>query len=236
MNWKPAAMLPLILAIAACASEGGSRGSGISTSVTGNVNMVQAAASPLRDTVASPGALAAVRDLMSVERRARARTVLEGIAVAVEGTAIRGQTDANGQFALQGNFDGRLSLLFQLPDAGGSARLAINVPAGGTLTLHNVRLDTAAQEAVAETQGVDFDGIIITIDCNGLSLTMVSAARPPGDTDQYTVRLDTSSLQDTHGNSLECADLRSGEQASVQGRVNPDDGSFGDAVVEVKKN
>jgi hypothetical protein len=233
MNWKPAAMLPLILALAACASEGGSRGSGISTAVTGNVDMVQTAAWPHRRRAANPGALATLRELVAVEKIARARTVLEGITVAVEETNVHGQTDASGHFALQGNFEGHVNLLFQLPDAGGNARLAINVPAGGTLILNNVHVDTAAGEAVAETQGVDFDGIIVAIDCDGLTLTLVSVQRSPGDTDQYTVRLDTSSLQDMHGNTLECVDLRNGEQAALQGRVNPDDGTFGDAVIQV---
>jgi hypothetical protein len=52
MTWRPAALLPLILGLWACA-EGGTRGSGIATSVVGNVVSVQTPAvarSPHRTT------------------------------------------------------------------------------------------------------------------------------------------------------------------------------------------
>ena len=231
MNWRSVALLP-ILALWACA-EGGTRGSGISTIVAGNVASVQTAAVPRPSRIESPGLLAELRDFFHVEKAARARTEIEGIHVAIEGTDVQGQTDANGSFLLQGDFEGHVSVVFQPPEDGGPARLAIDVPAAGTLTLHNVRLDIGRGEAVAETQDVDFDGIITDIDCQGLTLTLVSAEDNPPDTDQYVLRLDTSSLRDAEGNTLTCGDLRGGDRAKVRGMVNPD-GTFGNATVEVE--
>lgn len=230
MNWKPVALLP-ILTLWACA-EGGTRGSGISTTVAGNVAVIQTTALPRRARSGSLGFLAELREFFRIETVARARTAIEGIHVAIEGTDVQGQTDANGSFSLQGDFHGHVNVVFQPPDDGGPARLAIDVPAAGTLTLHNVRLDTARGEAVPETQDVDFEGIITDIDCQGFTLTLVSAQDNPPDTDQYVLRLDTSSLLDAEGNPLSCGDLRGGDQATVRGTVNPD-GTFGHATVEV---
>src|SRR5262249_55600440 len=101
MTWRPAIVLPLILAfVTSCSSEGGSRGSGISTTVRGNIQSMQ--------------------------------MPIDGIGVAVEGSTIRTQTDAQGTFSLLGDFDGDISVVFQLPDDG-AARIALNVPAAGTL-------------------------------------------------------------------------------------------------------
>src|SRR5262245_62528024 len=102
MKWRYAAWLPLILTVAALAScaEGGSRGSGISTAIRGNVQRVQSA-SLLRSQAASPGLLARVRDIWDIDATAHARSPVEGIAVVIEGTDIRGQTDANGDFSVR---------------------------------------------------------------------------------------------------------------------------------------
>jgi hypothetical protein len=204
MRWKLVKLLP-ILALWACA-EGGSRGSGISTTVEGNV-------------VDAPFV-------------GSTQTAIEGIRVTVEGTSAQGQTDANGDFNVRGTFDGQVSLVFQLPGDGGLARIAINVPAAGTLTLNNVRLDTERGVAIPATQDVAFEGIIAQTNCQAQILILVSVHDTPEDPDQYMLRLDTSSLQDSQGHPLTCEDLRGGESAFVQGTVNPD-GTFGHATVEV---
>lgn len=203
MRWKPAASLLLSLALSACA-EGGGRGSGIFASVLGNVTSMQTAA----------------------------RTDVEGIRVRVAGTGAKDQTDANGNFAVAGDFEGMVNLVFQLPNGGGEGRMTLNVPAGGTLTLNNVRIDTQQEVAIAETQAVDFEGTIAAIDCRALTLTMVSIHESPGDVDQYVLRLDTSSVRDPQGNLVPCEQLRDGEEATVRGFVNPD-GTFGDATVQL---
>ena len=205
MNWRLAALLPLILTLWACA-EGGSRGSGIFTEVVGNVD--------------------------SVETAMVAATGVDGIGVAVQGTGIRTDTDANGNFSLRGDFEGMVQLVFQLPDGGGAGQIALNVPAGGRLTLNNVTVDAQQGAAVAESQAVDFDGTITGIDCERLILTLVSTHRDPDDTDQYTLRLDTSSVHNAQGEPVACADITLGQRAIVQGFVEPD-GSFGNATVEI---
>jgi hypothetical protein len=222
MNWRLAALLPLMAALSACA-EGGSRGSGIFTEVRGNVESVQTAAVPARLRASLHS---------GIENVAPAATAIAGIRVAVEGTGIRGETDTSGNFSLRGNFEGMINLVFQLPDDGGQAQIGLNVPAGGQLTLNNVTVDAPQGAAVADTQGVDFDGIITGIDCRSLILTLVSTHQGPDDTDEYTLRLDTSSVRDAQGDPVACADIRDGEQAVVQGFVNPD-GTFGDATVDL---
>src|SRR4029450_13238250 len=102
----------MLLALWACA-EGGIRGSGISTSVFGNVVSIQPAMTQ------------------------RVATDLSGIVVTLEGTDIADQTDADGVFSLTGTFDGQGTIVFALPDDGGAARISVNVPAGGRLTFNN---------------------------------------------------------------------------------------------------
>jgi hypothetical protein len=233
MTWRPAALLPLILTIWACA-DGGSRGSGISAEVLGNVESVQTAAAFRAPEVGATGPLAELGALFPLpfEHIARAGTGVEGIRVTVEGTNARGETDANGNFSLQGNFESDIRLVFQLPDGGGNAQIAVNVPAGGQLTLNNVAIDTQQGDATAETQEVDFNGTITEVDCARLTLALVSTHHSPEDLDMYTVRLDTSSVRNAQGDTVACADIAVGEQATVQGVVNPD-GSFGHATVDL---
>jgi hypothetical protein len=166
-----------------------------------------------------------------VEPTASASTGLEGISVTVEGTNFNTTTDANGFFSLRGAFEGDVSILFQRAEDNLSARVAVNAPAGGTLTLNNVRIDNRSGQATAISQGVDFEGLISERDCAGQTLTLVSSQRGPLDTDAYTVRLNGSSLQDRNGNPITCQDLSIGERVHVTGMVNPD-GTFGNAVVQ----
>lgn len=229
MNWRQAAVLSLIVALASCAAEGGSRGSGIETLVEGNVVSVQTALARLAHQPTSGRA-----GLSQVEGPAQARTAVEGIRVAIEGRDIRDETDAAGNFSLRGDFEGDVTVVFELADGGGNARLAVNVPAAGTLTMSNVSLSPPTGEAVADTLAVEFDGIVVHSDCPGMTLTLVSAQQSPPDPDQYTVRLDTSSLQDSDGNPLSCEALSGGESATVQGLVNSD-GTFGDATVQIEQ-
>jgi hypothetical protein len=207
MSWRPAVLLPLIFALTACA-EGGSRGSGISTAVLGNVQAVQAAV-------------------------ARGRTAVEGIRVTVEGTGAHDQTDANGNFTVQGGFEGLIGLVFELPGGGGEARITLNVPAAGRLTLNNVIIDAQSGEASAETLDVDFEGIIDGVYCHSLTMALMSSHETSADADLYTLQLDTSTVRDSQGNTVACADIPEGALATVEGMVNPD-GTFGDATVQLE--
>ena len=231
MNRITAALLALVCALGGCA-EGGSRGSGISTAVEGNVASVQIAARLSSPRAGTRARLAALRDLLDIESVARAGTAVEGIEVTIEGAGLRVETDSDGRFSLRGNFEGDATLVFQRSADGLMARMAINVPAAGTLSLHNVHIDATRGEASAEAQSAQFEGVITEVNCADASIIMRSVQQSPTDLDQYTVRLDTSELRDSRGNALACSALRGGERAQVQADVNPD-GSFGGGTVEV---
>lgn len=231
MNRMTAAVLALCYVLGGCA-EGGLRGSGISTVAKGNVGSVQTAAllSPPRSSAGSW--LVPLREQLAVEAVARAATPVEGIRVAVEGTRVASETDADGRFSLRGKFEGKVTLVFERPEDGLMARLPINVPAGGTLTLTNIHIDATLGVAAAETQSAQFEGIITDVNCGESTIAMRSVYESPTDADSYLVRLDTSVLTDSRGNVLACADLRGGEQAIVHAEVNAD-GTFGNGTVEV---
>ena len=223
-----ALLLVLSLACWSCGSDGGSRGSGITTEAEGNVASVQIAA---LGKPPSRTPLARLARWFRIEPAASADTGLEGISVIVEGTNFTTATDANGFFAVRGAFESDVSILFQRAEDNLSARVAVNIPAGGTLTLNNVHIDNRSGQAAPASQGVDFEGLITESDCAGQTLTLVSSQRGPLDTDSYTVRLGSSSLEDRNGNPISCQDLRIGERVHVNGMVNAD-GTFGNAVVQ----
>ncbi len=216
MRWTTAALLLLAGLLAACSSEGGSRGSGISTLIRGNVASIQTA------DLRAP--------LMPPQPAADASTPLVGIQVVVNGTDLHGETDASGNFTVQGDFDGTFNLLFQRSADGLNASMPVTVPAGGALTLVNVAIDHAV--ATAETQQADFDAIIVTVDCTGPSITMKSVQQSPTDPDQYEMDLTNSTLQDSHGNTLACTALRSGQEVMVH-QAEATNGVFGGGIVQV---
>src|SRR5262249_56591913 len=119
-----------------------------------------------------------------------------------------------------------------LPSGGGEAAIALNVPAGGTLTLNDVLVDAASGDAVAQSQGVEFDAEITGIDCPVETLALTSRHHTPDDVDVYALRLDTSTVYGEDGEVVHCDALRVGEWAFVQGLVNPD-GTFGHATVDL---
>ena len=201
MSWKRAMLLLPLLAVLCACVEGGIRGSGISTSVVGNVASVDPG---------GPGDLA-------------------GIRVTVAGSNRATTTDAAGGFSLVGPFDGLLSVRFA-PPGGGTAELPINVPAAGTLTLNNVAIDTARGTAVPESQDVDFDGLVVSTDCAAGTMIMGSAVHTAGDADHYVVDLKTSVLEDSQGHQVPCDAVQSGAAATLSGHVDPA-GTFGEALI-----
>ena len=230
MKWKSAALLPLLFVVASCAAEGGSRGSGISSDIQGTVDTVVGPAVSRSPQRAALRLVARLHSVLEIEPAARAQSAVEGIRVAAEGTGARGQTDSNGRFSIAGNFEGRVSLVFQRPGSEATARIVVDVPGGGTLTLNHVRVDLEQGEAIAESQDVEFDGLVVGTNCPELTLTMQS--QPSSTLDRYTVRLDTSSIENAQGRPLVCEDLRDGDRASVEGAVNPD-GTFGEATIRL---
>jgi hypothetical protein len=216
----------LVLLMAGC--DGGSRGSGITTA-QGNVESVQAARRG-GGSAAKRTALARLRAPLPVFATAHAQADVEGIRVFVEGTSVADETDADGSFVLRGEFDGIVTIRFQRAADAASAAIAVNAPAGGTLTLNDVRIDERSGEATAQTQSVGFDGLVSDASCSTQTVYMVSRQRSPTDTDVYTVRLDTSSLHDARGTAVPCESLVEGDLLRLQGTVN-DDGTFGNADI-----
>ena len=101
------------------------------------------------------------------------------------------------------------------------------------MTLNGVHINNTTPTATVDSATIDFVGQITTIDCVGQTLTMLAARRPPGDTDTYTVLLNTSSLVDSLGNPVGCSQLSDGQFAHIQGTVNDDD-TFGHAVIVIE--
>jgi hypothetical protein len=219
----------LLLALVLGACEGGSRGSGITTEALGNVASVEVA---LRHSPESRSKLARLIRLLAPEASAVAEGSVEGIHVSIEGTSIVSDTDANGVFSLRGHFEGDVVIRFESPTVGATGRMAVNIPAAGTLTLHDVTIDGRSGEATAQSTDVAFDGLVASADCPAEILRLVSSAESPPDTDVYAVDLDTSSLHDAGGMPVACEQLTVGESVQLTGSVNAD-GTFGDCEIVV---
>jgi membrane-associated protease RseP (regulator of RpoE activity) len=223
--------LALVLALAACAGEdGGSRGTGIST-VQGNVIAVRTAARPDPET---RNWIAWLHELAPGAATAEADGGVGGILVRIEGTPFQGRTDPNGLFSVGGDYAGPVSVLFQRPEDGLRGRIAVNVPAGGTLTLNDVEIDTPREQARARRQDLGFDGLVESTDCPRNAAAFVSRFRPD-DGNRYTVHLGDSALHDSRGNRLSCSDLRAGDWVRVRGIVN-DDGTIGAVDAEKRED
>jgi hypothetical protein len=99
--------------------------------------------------------LARIGELFRVVGRAWAQSGVEGVRVSVEGTPFETVTDAGGSFVVRGDFAGVVTLLFQRDADGLVARLAIDMPEGGTVTLRNVTCSGADGACQAEDVDVD---------------------------------------------------------------------------------
>ena len=216
----------LVLGLAGC--DGGSRGSGI-TVADGTVESVQTALL-VPSRVRQPGVWATFRRWITLEAQAEAQAGVAGIRVLIEGTSIEDETDADGAFSLRGNFEGDVVIRFELPTTGATASIAVNVPAGGVLTLDRVHIDAQSGQATPQSQAVRFDGAVTDTECASEMLQLVSSQRSPMDTDVYDVDLEGSSIRDANGSPLPCQALRVGDHVRLQGLVE-DDGSFGDAEI-----
>jgi len=215
-----------VLGLAGC--DGGSRGSGI-TIADGTVESVQIALlapSPVRPA----GIWATFHRWITLEGRAEAQAGVAGIRVFIEGTSIEDETNADGAFSLRGDFEGDVVIRFELPTTGATATIAVNVPAGGILTLDRVHIDAQSGQAMPQSQTVRFDGVVTDSECAAKMLQLVSTQRSPMDTDVYDVNLQGSSIRDANGAPLPCQALRVGDHVRLQGTVDAD-GSFGEAQI-----
>jgi len=203
----PLTFLGLIFVCSCGAIDGGSRGTGITTTVQGIIASVQTASDP--------------------------ESSVEGIAVMVQHHQPRDITNSAGAFLVQGSFSGHLAIFFRRKTDKIRARYLIYVPSGGTMTLNGVHIDNPTGTAIIDSKRIDFVGEITRIDCGGQMLTMLSAKREPGDTDTYSVHLSTSTLVDSQGTALSCSELRGRQLAHIEGEVN-DDETFGNALITIE--
>ena len=193
----------LLLGAAACAVDGGQRGTG-ATSAEGNIARVES----------DGGAIA-------------------GIRVALADDNVATETDAQGRFSLRGQFEGETVVLFERAGDSLSAHLEVNIPAGGTLTLHNIDISVSSSEARPESLEVVFEGRVVALDCAGGRVTLASTQRDPAETDTYVLVLQSSTLNDRQHQPRTCTDLRHDDRLAIDGFF-ADDGTIGnaDAVVE----
>ena len=205
MRWARIVTVAVLLAAAGCASDGGQRGTGIS-SFAGNVVAIDRGA-----------AAAAPVDLG-----------LAGITVAVEGMDVHAETDAEGRFTLLGPFGGETAVRFERDADGIEARLSVNAPAGGTTTLHDVTLQTGSGVAMPAATYVDFEGRVVALDCAADRLTCVSVGEADGDDDGYVILLTDSTVHDEDGHALVCADFAVGDHMRVDGAY-AEDGTIAQA-------
>lgn len=227
-------LLCLLVALGSCGLDGGSSGTGITTA-QGNIVSVQVAHVPRKSTGGVGTLFAALRAIVEIPTVASAGSGVEDIRVSIEGTNFTTRTDANGLFSVRGSFAGPLGLIFQRPDDGLNARIVVSVPAGGTLTLNNVRVDGQMSQTTVDSQVLDFKGLVAGTNCPGDTIALVSQQRPD-DGNSFTVRVRGSNLRDSQGNSVGCQDLHGAERVSCRGVVSQRDGSIGGAEVDVEED
>src|SRR5262245_39167737 len=180
---RVALLLPFVLVLAGC--DGGSRGSGITTAEGTVENIQTALLAPSRTPPL--WSWSTFRRWLTFEGRAEAQAGVAGIRVLIEGTSIEDETNAEGAFSLRGDFEGDVTIRFELPMTGATASLAINAPAGGILTLDRIHIDARSGQATPQSQTVRFDGVVTGIQCAASRLQLVSSQRSPTDTDVYDV-------------------------------------------------
>jgi hypothetical protein len=206
-RFRQLTIVGLIFVYSCGAIDGGSRGTGITSTLQGSVASVKTASNP--------------------------EGSVEGLSVVVQHHGAHAITNSEGAFVVQGSFDGHVTVLFRRRTDKIRARYPIYLPSGGTMTLNGVHINNTTPTATVDSATIDFVGQITQIDCVGQTLTMLAARRPPGDTDTYTVLLNTSSLVDSLGNPVGCSQLSDGQFAHIQGTVNDDD-TFGHAVIVIE--
>jgi len=111
--------------------------------------------------------------------------------------------------------------------------MTVFVPLGGTMTLHDVQLDVAAETAVADNRHAVFDALVQETDCAGHTLSLVSVSHEEGGY-VYMVDLSTTFLHDGSGTAVDCTQLRAGDRVHVEATSQPD-GSFTNADVGVER-
>jgi hypothetical protein len=176
------------------ASDGGPVGTGISASsasISGNLIDVQdnTAAGPAADTTSG---LPAVR--VSIDQ-----------APGIEAT-----TDSDGNFQLDGDFSGHVTLRFAAPQF--QVTQGLDVPAGAAIVLEDIELSPDSIDAQAVRQ-LDLTGHVVT-DCMDDAVLIDDLS---GSDLQFMVQLTTDTIiTRQNGQAAGCADIHAGDTIEVQ--------------------
>lgn len=197
--------LPLLLAgcggggLGLGITDGGPVGTGIVASVSGNVVTVEDF-----DTAEATGleATAATEELEPTQS-------IEGIAVSlVEFPDLETSTDVDGNFALEGEFDGALTLRFRTPDF--EADQPIDVPSGGTVVLSDIEVEMDGATADAKRQ-LDLRGRVESTDCAAGVFEIETR-----NGDRFDVLVDEQTRFTRDGDDVAgCEELRARDEVSI---------------------
>jgi len=186
-----------LLALAGCSADGGPVGTGITSSaITGNVVAVETGAA-----AEGHGARLDVTVRVTLD----------------EVPGIEDTTDENGNFELEGDFSGPLTLRFAT--AAVEATQAIDIPTGSTTVLEDITVRPQRIETASVRQ-LGFLGRIDVADCTDGTLLVNDRRVQPR---QFLVRIVSETLIEHHfGEQLDCTDLVPTTFVEVQGIVRGD--------------
>ncbi len=199
----PLILIGLVVIYSCGAIDGGSRGTGITSTIEGSVAAVQISSDQ--------------------------PTSVKGIKVIVPGRA-RTVTNSDGVFSVQGSFWGALDMMFVRRADGIRASYHLDIPSGGTMSLNAVRIDATTNTVTVDSESIDYLGVLTQIDCAAQTIVTMAAKQPPADTDTYTIMLNNSSVVDSQGNPVSCSALTIGQIAHMQCAVESDN-TFGSCTV-----
>ena len=178
---------------------------------------------PVGTGIASSSISGTVTEVDTSARSTAALTQAVHVSV-VEMPSIEDTTDADGNFALVGNFSGPVTLRFTTNQV--SATTApIDVPLGADVVLDDVQVHPNAVQ-FSKPQLRRFFGRIALVDC---SVDVPGAAeiladdRKPATTNQFLIRLsaDTVIIRGD-GAVLQCSDLKARDSIAIEGVIQPD--------------
>lgn len=205
---RATASLLLLAAVAGCsggggfAADGGPIGTGITAAVAGNVVAVVASSETEQVT-----ALALPEVDVSID----------------EAPGLATTTDAEGNFALDGDFAGEVTVRFRSGDV--EATQVVDVPTGALVVLADVVVSPGRIEAEAGRQ-VGFLGRVLEVDCTAGVLVVEderTEARP------FTILLiDDTRIVRRDGSAAACADVTAGDRVAIDGVFSPDSGTGSD--------
>jgi hypothetical protein len=191
------------------------------STIQGNVSSVQVALLPRRQPdLQWRWLLASLRNLASFSSVANAGTALEAIRVSIDGGDAHGQTDVNGVFSVVGRYFGATTLHFDREEDNLHAQISLGVPNGASLFLRDVVLEGSTGRATAAAEDLTFDGVVVDKRCLRKQIQVASRYEVGGQS--YVVDLAESVVSDASGKPLLCRELRKGEEAVVEGLVQPD--------------